>query len=83
MNEEKKVVTTSNSFAPMPRNPQKEDIKRQMAKIIEETHRNHKGKPGQYRINVFNNDAMKKLFTEEELVEMGITAREMPDIKEK
>jgi len=83
LNEEKKVVTTSNSFAPMPRNPQKEDIKRQMAKIIEEIHRNQKDKPGHYRINAFNNDAMKKIFNEKELVEMGITSRDMPDVKEK
>ena len=80
MTDEKKAMITKNSFVPGNKGPSKAEIKNHLRRIIQETHRRHKGQPGQYRINVMLGGAMG-VFTREELEEMGVTVRDMPKVK--
>jgi len=77
---EQKKMVTRNCLVPNGSNPTKAQIKNHLRRIIEETHRHHKDKPGHYRINVLHGGAMSQ-FSKEELEEMGVTVRAMPNMR--
>jgi len=58
----------------------KEQVRTNLRRIIEETHRRHEGKKEHYRINVISGGPLGQ-FAREELEEMGCTVRDMPVIK--
>lgn len=76
------VEHNSNSLLPHHKGPTKEQLKKNLQKIIKDTHAFHKGKPGQYRINFLHAGPFADMFTKKELEEMGLTVRDMPVIKE-
>jgi hypothetical protein len=74
------VKRTKGSMAPMSKQPTVEEVKKNLRRVIEETHRRHKGKKDHYRINVMPIGALADI-PREELEEMGCTVRSMPNFK--
>lgn len=60
-------------------NHTKEQVQANLKRIIEETHKHHKGEEGHYRINVIG--GMTGGLSNKELEGMGCTVRDMPGMK--
>jgi len=79
---EKKITISKGCLIPSTNGAlTKDQIRTNLRRIIEETHKHHEGRSDHYRINVIAGGPLE-VFAKSELEEMGCTVRPMPGIKE-